>query len=98
MDALAILSAGDRIGMIRRMQLEVPLGFQRNLGGLHCEEALRRLGAHGFRLATAPEVTPYASLPSTKGVSKGAPLIYAGGNFTCATRTAREGDLFLIRA
>ena len=95
MDAAAILSAGDQIGRIRRMSIEVPFGRPLNVGAMNCSVALTLLSAHGFRTATAEEMWPYRGIKS-----KGGGLIYAGGPFTCESAARGHkavGDLFLIR-
>ena len=94
MDATAILSAGDKIGRIRRMSIGVPFGRPLNVGAMNCSVALALLSAHGFRTATAQEMWPYRGTKSKGG------LIYAGGPFTCdsaAQKHKNVGDLFLIR-
>ena len=94
LDAMAILSAGNRIRMIRKMLFEVPIAKVANIGAMNCSVSLNTISSHGFRLANASEIPPYSSL-KTKG-----PLIYKGGPWTCdsAARAGKaSGDIFLIR-
>lgn len=98
-DLRAVLSAGDRIKALQRVQMEVTSGpGERGQGS--CYEALRKMAQVGFRLATAQEVAGFAPLEGAYGT----PLVYDGGpiqcNFTVAgkkTQLGDEVDVFFIR-
>jgi FkbM family methyltransferase len=93
MDVPAILSAGDRLRSIRRMQFEVPMDVHLQEGVRGCQPSVDAIAAFGFRLATAAEVGEYAPLAGAYG----SPLIYAGGKVQCSTRGVGEADVFLVR-
>ena len=95
MDVPAILSAGERIRRIRRMQFEVPLTLNRQEGVRSCQESIDALAQQGFRLAKLTEVGQYAPTEAF-----GTPLIYEGGQVNCSSSNPRkdfEADVFMVR-
>ena len=90
-----ILSAGERIRRIRRMQFEVPLTLNRQEGVRSCQESIDALAQQGFRLAKLTEVGQYAPTEAF-----GTPLIYEGGQVNCSSSNPRkdfEADVFMVR-
>ena len=91
MDLHAVLSAGDRIRRLRRIQIEVPLQHHYNQGAT-CQGAIDAMAERGFVLATAGEVGTWAPIKGAYGNQ----LIYKGSRTTCRT-SGEEADVFFIR-
>lgn len=93
MDLYAVLSAGDRIRQLRRIQIEVPLRHHYNRGSATCHGAVAAMAERGFVLATAGDVGTWAPLAGAYNN----PLIYKGGKAHCGS-AGEEADVFFIRA
>ena len=94
-DFFAVLSAGDAIHRLRRVQLEAPIKHSHNDGVPQCKQVLKKMIALGFRLGTAAEVTGWAPLEGAYDT----PLMYEGGATDCeSTPEFGEVDMFFVRA
>ena len=97
LDAATVLSAGSRLGRVRRVQMEVPLGDGAdtiNVGAITCADAVRKMRARGFVLATPDEIGEYASFGSHDS-----PMVYEGSQYGCeGSPEFREADVFFIRS
>lgn len=74
--------------------MEVTLMGTRYTGQMTCREALDKMQALGFRLATCREAQGYTALP----LGPDGPVLWEGGNATCESTNygTQDGDAILV--
>jgi hypothetical protein len=96
LDLQGVLSAGDRIKRVQRVQMEVSSGPNEHGSG-SCYEAVSKMAKVGYRVASEREIAGFAPLNGAYGT----PLVYAGGplhcNHTMGAKMRGEVDVFFIR-